>query len=816
MKKLFRDALLGLWLGIAALPLAAQSPSQVKQVELKQVGPQSVSEPLIRANIRVKASDPFSRVAVDDDVRNLYNTGYFYNIRIVEEPTPEGVILTYVLVAKPRVTEIKFVGNTKYDNGDLKKIIKSKVNEPMDERKLFADAQEIKKKYQNAGFPKTEAKYVFSIDENAGRATVTFEITETPKVRLVDVFFDGAQMFKQKQLRKVVKTRRWWMFSWLTQSGRIKDDELEDDKDKLADFYREKGYIDFELKEVKQEFLTPTRVILHFIIHEGRQYKVGAISFKGVKLFNTNDIAKALKMKVGEIFTPAGLAKDLEAIEDFYGAKGYIGSTPKGSVDVFARKNPNIDTGTMDLVYEINEGDKSTIERIEIKGNVRTKDKVIRRELAVSPGETFDMVRVKRSKVRLQQMGFFSRVDARPETTDVPNRKDLIVGVEERETGQFTIGAGFSSVDSIVGFVELKQSNFDLFNPPNFTGAGQKFRLHASVGTVRQDYQLSFVEPWFLDRKLAFGVDLYYRELGFYSDLYDQRNVGAKFSLTRALGSDFLIGSVSYTIEDVGIIDVDHDSPEAILDSKGDHLLNRFGTSIAYDTSNAGNYGLLPNGGQRSELSGELGVGDANFYKMEAKTTWYFPGLAEGHVLEVGVKSGVIDSLSSYGTDAGPVTYFYTTNRYTGAPERHKVKNLEHNDVPFFERYYLGGAYSLRGFKYRDVSPQERGTYNVGLEPVGGNTYYLAYAEYSIPIIVQKSQNEVGLRLAAFYDMGNVYYKSYDFNLGEYNSDVGMGIRLNIPQLGPLRFDYAFPVHDSDNLGGGGRFNFTVGYRRDF
>ncbi|HWN94283.1 MAG TPA: outer membrane protein assembly factor BamA [Methylomirabilota bacterium] len=818
MKKMFRYALLGLWLGSSILPLAAQSPSQVKEVQLQQVGPQSVSEPLIRANIRVKAGDQFSRVAVDDDVRNLYNTGYFYNIRVTEEQTPEGVILGYVLVAKPRVTEIKYVGNTKYDNKDLQKLVKSKVGEPLDERKLFLDVQEIKKKYVNAGFPRTEVRNppIINLDENAGRASVTFEITETPKVRLVDVVFDGAKAFKEKKLRKVIKTRRWWMFSWITQSGRIKDEDLDEDKDKIADYYREKGYIDFELRDVKQEFLTPTRVILHFIIHEGRQYKVGAISFKGVKVFNTNDILKTMQMKVGENFTPTGLSKDLEAIEDFYGTKGYIGSTPRGSVDVFARKNPNIETGTMDLVYEINEGEKSTVERIEIKGNVRTKDRVIRRELAVSPGETFDMVRVKRSKGRLQQMGFFNRVDARPETTDVPNRKDLIVGVEERETGQFTIGAGFSSVDSLVGFIELKQSNFDLFNPPTFTGAGQKFRLHASVGTVRQDYQVSFEEPWFLDRKLRFMVDLYYRELGFYSDLYDQRNAGARFTLERALGSDFLRGSVSYTLESIGIINVNRNSPLTILDAEGDHLLNRFGAGLTYDTSNAGNFGFLPDGGHRSELTGEVVLGEANFYKLEAKTTWFFPGFAEGHVLEVGLKAGVVEALSSFGTDAGPYRFYHTTNRITGASRRHKVKNLAHNDVPFFERYFLGGAYSLRGFRYRDVSPQERGLFNIGLEPVGGNTFYLAYAEYSVPIIVQRGINEVGLRLAAFYDMGNVFYRSYQFEADKFNADVGLGVRLNIPQLGPLRFDYGIPVHDSNDLGGGGRFNFTVGYRRDF
>ncbi len=799
MNKLFRYAALALWLGLASI-LSAQTPSQVKKVELKQVGPQEVSEQLIRANIRVRPGDPYSTVAIIDDIRNLYGTGHFLNIRTIEEPSPEGLTLTYVLVAKPRVTDIRFVGNSKYDNKQLTKIIKSKVGQLLDERQLFADVQEIKKKYQNAGLQRTEVKYVLNPDENAGRATVTFEIAETPKVRIVDVVFDGANHFTQKKLRKQIKTKRWWWLGVFTGAGKLKDDQLEDDKDALITFYRDQGYIDFELKEVKQEYFTAKRLILHFIVNEGRQYKVGAVGIKGAAIFTTNTLSDTLKMKVGDIFTPSGLAADRDAIEDYYSSRGYIDTR------VLPRKNPNVDTGTMDVIYEIAESEKVKIGRIDIKGNERTKDTVIRRELAVSPGETFDMVRVRRSKNRLMQTGFFERVDTRPEDSDVPNEKNLIVGVEEKNTGQFTVGAGFSSVESFVGYVEVYQGNFDLFKWPTFTGAGQKFRAKLALGTLRQDYEVSFIEPWFLDRKLSLGVDLFYREIAFYSDLYDQRQAGGKVSLTRALGSEFLIGSVSYTPEIIGILSVDRDSPTTILDTEGSYFLNRFLTSIAYDTRNNS---LLPNKGQRTELSVELTGGDANFYKLEAKTAWYFPGFFEGHVLEVGLKGGVVDALDSFGEDAGPRRFYTEKDPITGATVLKSVKNLPHNDVPFFERYFLGGAYSLRGFKYRDVSPQESGTRDVGLEPVGGNSFFFGYAEYSVPIIEF-------LRVATFYDMGNVYYDSYDFKLSRYASDFGFGLRLNIPRLGPLRFDYGIPLNDPDDRGGGGRFNFTVGYSREF
>jgi len=795
MNRFFRYAVLVLLLG-AAHGVFGAGPSQIRKIEIKQVGPQSVSESLIRANIRVKEGDNFNRLAVDDDVRNLYGTGYFDNIRIVEEPSTEGVTVTYVLVNKMRVTEIKFVGNTKFSESKLKDKIKSKVGESKDERKLFSDAQEIKKHYQNKGYPRTLVTYKVAPDENAGRATVTFEIVEAPKVRVVDVVFDGAEKFSQKKLRKQLKTKRWWMFSWLTQTGRLKDEEFEDDKDKIADFYRNEGYIDFELKEVKQEMLTPKRMILHFIINEGRQYKVGAIGFKGNALFNTNELAGTLKMMVGDIFTPTKLATDREALEDYYGAKGYIDAR------VLPRKNPNVDTGTMDLVYEIAESEKAYIEKIEIKGNVKTKDRVIRRELAVAPGEVFDMVRVKRSKLRLEQMGYFERVDARPEETDVPNRKNLVVGVDEKNTGNFTVGAGFSSVDSLVGFVELSQGNFDLFKPPTFTGGGQKFRLRASVGTLRQDFQISFIEPWFLDQKLSLGVDLYYRQLGFLSDLFDEKRVGGKISLSRALGSDFLIGSVSYTPELVGIENVDPRAPQTMVNSEGDFFLNRIAGSIAYDTRGGG---FLPNRGQRSEFMSEFVAGDANIYKLEAKSSWYFPGLAEGHVLELKFKAGAVDAWGDSSIDTVPPVRVFTP--HSGSPVTRSIRNQPHNDVPFFERWYLGGAYSLRGFRYREATPQENGIKGIHDEPIGGNTYWVSSAEYSLPIIDR-------LRFAFFYDMGNVFYRSYQFNT-TYSSDAGVGIRLNLP-IGPLRFDYAVPLEDAYDTGGGGRFNFTVGYTTEF
>ena len=546
------------------------APLKVYRIDIKHVGPPATSDELIRSNLRAKVGEVYLRATIDDDVRNLYATGFFYNIQVAADNTPDGVILTYKVQGKPRLIDIKFEGNTKFKSSKLLKKISSKTEEPLDERKLFTDTQDLQKLYQKKGYPRTQVKYVLNIDENAGRGTVTFQITESPKVKILEVDFVGAKAFPLKKLRKTIKTRKHWMFSWITGSGVFKEDQFDEDKEKLTQLYRDKGYIDFEIKDVQFLNPTPRTMIIRFILYEGTQYKVGSVKFNGNKLFSAAEIAQGLRvahansrskakigpnglpMDVGDIFTPDGVTKDTEAVENFYGAKGYIDVTA-ASRHLNLVRIPNTERGTMDLEFQIDEGQKSYIEMVEIQGNIRTKDKVIRRELAVSPGEVFDMVRVKLSKQRLEGLNYFNRVDTRPEPTTIStDRKNLIVDVEEKTTGHISLGAGFSSVDSLVGIAEYNEGNFQA---PWFRGGGQKLRLKVTAGTVRQDYELTFIEPWFLDRKLQFGFDLFYRDYSFLSpnDIYTETRGGGKVSLERALGSDFLRGGISYSLQNVGI-----------------------------------------------------------------------------------------------------------------------------------------------------------------------------------------------------------------------------------------------------------------------
>lgn len=778
----------------------------VGQIIITNIGPAKVSEALVRANIRVKEGDPYNRAAIDTDIRTLYATGYFENIQVREQLAGTQVNLIYYLEGKLTLTAIQFVGNKKYSTRKLQKQVSSKIGEPLDRRKLFNDTEAIKKLYIKAGLGETKVDHRVSPDERAGRASVIFEITEAPKQRVVAVQFPGAQAFKERKLRKTVKTRRWWFMSWITGSGKLKPEELELDEDRLTELYHKAGYIDFELKQVQVTNLTPKKVAVTFVLSEGRPYTVGAVDVQGATIFSTNQVLSSLQMGPGRTFSPQGLVKDLEAVQDLYGAKGYI------DAKVAPEKRPNTETGTMDLVYHIQEGSQSRIEKIEIKGNTKTKDKVIRRELAVAPGEVFNMVNVKKSRLRLEGLNYFERVETQAEPTDVKDAKNLVIAVTEKNTGQFMLGAGFSSIDALVGFVELYQGNFDLFHPPWFTGGGQKLRLRVSIGTKRQDYVLNFVEPWFLGRKLILDTELYYRELDFLSvnDLYRERIGGFRLGLSRALGSDFLVGGISYGFDAVsldlnrgympdrynvpleggGTTNIPGQISREIYEAAGDYYVSRVGTFLRYDTRGGG---LLPNKGQRTELRADVSGGpfggNVDTYRLEARTAWYFPGFFTNHVLELGARLGVIEAF--------------------GSTER----------VPLFQRWFLGGLDTLRGFRYRDVGPKDR----FG-EPIGGNTYWFGTAEYSLPIIER-------VRFAVFFDAGMVYPRAYSFEpqdsyfelnrppnrftTGAFNANWGVGLRLLLP-IGPLRLDYGIPIKSDPQNDSNGRFQFSAGYTREF
>ncbi|MDP9254000.1 MAG: outer membrane protein assembly factor BamA, partial [Verrucomicrobiota bacterium] len=424
--------------------------------------------------------------------------------------------------------------------------------------------------------------------------------------------------------------------------------------------------------------------------------------------------------------------------------------------------------GRIDVTYNIEEGSRSFVQRINIVGNSRTKDKVIRREILIIPGDVFNTVRVETTKKRLENLGYFSKVETYPQDTDVAGRKDLTVEVEEKRTGALNFGAGFSTIDSLVGFVELTQGNFDLMNWPTFTGAGQKFRAKVQYGTERKDFLVGLTEPYFLDRPLSLGGEAFYSEATFLSSVYSQRNYGFTIDARKPI-NPFLSISHDYRLEHIELFNVAFGVSPLILAEEGARLKSQVGTTVFWDTRDNP---FLTRIGHRVVFSpyiagGFLG-GDTQIYGFDLEGSQYFRLWWDTILL----LNGEVATVDAWGNG---------------------------DRVPIFDRLFLGGANNLRGFNYRDVGPKDA----TG-EPLGGQSLARATVEYTFPIIEH-------VRGAVFYDIGLLDSRPNNFGTDHVASDVGIGLRLDLP-IGPLRIDYGIPIRKNGN-DSSGKFNFNVGYQ---
>ena len=418
--------------------------------------------------------------------------------------------------------------------------------------------------------------------------------------------------------------------------------------------------------------------------------------------------------------------------------------------------------------YKIEEGDRSFLQRVNIAGNTRTKDKVIRREVLLAPGDVFNTVRVDTTKKRLENLGYFSKVETYPEDTEIAGRKDLDILVQEKRTGSLTFGGGFSTIDQLVGFAELTQGNFDLMNWPAFTGAGQKFRLRLQYGTQRKDFVLSLTEPYFLDRRLSLGGQLFFSEATYLSTVYDQRNYGFAIELRKPINA-YMYATLGYRLQDVDIFNVDPSASVEIQSQEGSFVESEILTSLVFDRRDNP---LLSRRGQRVTLSpyiagGFLG-GDVQIYGFDVEGSQYFR-FRWDTILLFNVEVATVNTWGSG------------------------------DQVPIYDRLYLGGSNNLRGFPFREVGPQD----DQG-QPIGGNSMARATVEFTFPIIEKA-------RGAIFYDTGFVNSEAWSFGFNHIASDIGVGIRLDLP-IGPLRLDYGYPIQ-RDGYNGGGHFNFNVGYQ---
>src|SRR5215471_10149952 len=472
----------------AQAPQSAPGPPVIRSIDVEYSGPASISKQRILAQMRLKVGQLYSNEVVEEDIKALYKTGYVRNVRIFAQPQGDGVKVIVAVQTQAILREIEINGAERVKPRRLRKEMKVKLNQAVNEQALEEARQKIIEVYQGKGYNDVTVEYrVEPIDEKRGTARVVFTVTEGVKGAISQINFEGNAHIKTAILRKQMKTRGRSLIYFVDKTGRLDEVQLQQDLDKIREYYQDHGFIDVEIKDVRRDRTPKGPMIMTIVISEGPQYHVRKLTITGYEHSSDKLIRQFLKMKEGSVYSPKQLRDDAKAVADAYGSGGYVDLviTPEA-----APAGPAL----IDVHYTIEEGSRSFVNRIDIQGNTRTKDKVIRREVLVAPGDVFNTVRVDTTKKRLENLGYFAKVETYPEDTDIPGRKDLTILVQEKRTGSLSFGGGFSTVDKLVGFAELTQGNFDLFNWPSFTGGGQKFRLRLQYGTERKDFILAITD----------------------------------------------------------------------------------------------------------------------------------------------------------------------------------------------------------------------------------------------------------------------------------------------------------------------------------
>ena len=769
---------------LQAQPAPAAQALEIGTIEIRYLDLQNLSPDVALANLRARTGAPFSEALLDRDVRTLFETGLFESVDIRRETVGNKVNLTYELRPKYRVGSIIYEGNQRISVRRLSREVKTMENGGLDERQVRADAQALFEFYQKSGFSGATIDYSIERNPLSGRGAVTFKIKEGVKVRIGKINFEGNDNLSGRKLRSKMDTASWHWFSWLTGGGRFKDDEFDEDLDKVRDFYREQGYLDVDVSRanVRLDYPKPDRMNITIPVVEGRQYRVGAISFSGNKLFESSQLIRALRLQSGSILAPSRLDKDRETLVDVYGRDGYL------DTQVAIIRRPNLQTGDIDIEYRISESGKFFVESVIIEGNTKTRSNVILRELVLAPGDTFDLVRMKISEQRLKNTRYFGEVGASakgdegvtltPEPTAIPDRRNLKVQVKEGRTGNVSFGAGFSSLENAVVFAELSQSNFDLFNWRSFfQGDGQKFRLRVQLGSRTSEALVSFEEPWLFERELALGFVLSRQSSDLSNQGYDVVSTGVEVYIRKRL-FELWEGRVSHTWTNNDFSNID----PSLIDRLRDGTVSMVGLQLLRDTRDSlvtttrGNRLEL-----RADFAGQWLNGDEDFYRLEVRGSQYFPIFeAQRQVISVIGRTGVVQA---YGRNVDRDNPRYTLFQ-----------------VPYYERYFLGGPTTLRGFEFRDVGPKDAfGT------RLGGKTFAFGSVEYSLDIVQP-------IRFAVFYDVGFANVNGYDWDPSNYNDNFGVGLRIFV--LGaPLSLDYGIPITSDEFNDQGGQFNFSFGTR---
>jgi outer membrane protein insertion porin family len=745
-----------------------EEPPKIRKIEIKFLGLTSVPNEVVRANMSLREGMPYDLTLVDRDIRSLFRTGLFKTIDVKETVVSRTQMdLTFELRAKSRIGAVRFEGNEKMSTKKLQSEVTVLLNPVADEQVIKSDKDKLEKMYRKAGYSQVRVEYHINEDPVTGLATVVFNIEEGPKVKITKVDFVGNEMIKDKVLRGEMETSKWQWWSFMTGSGKYDDKKFDEDLDKVVDLYKEKGFLDVVVDPAKITFSypKPDEMTISIQVQEGKQYRIGDVTVSGNKLFPSEVLVRVARVRTGDVFAPKKLDEEVENMEHFFGQFGYLDTRAQ------LIRRPNVTTGAIDIEFVIRESGRYIVQSVNIEGNTKTKSIVVLREILLAPGDVFDSVRMETSRLRLENTRFFEDVDVRAVPTTIPNRKDLKISFTEGRTGNLTFGAGYSSLEGAVFYIELTQANFDLFNRRSFfQGDGQKFRLKTQVGSSSSELVLGFEEPFLFERELNFGFTIFRERSDYTSSYYDEIHQGFEIYLRKRL-IELVTGRLAYGLQNVEIFNIDP-SVADIFGGSNKTKISKVSLTLERDTRNSL---LTPSRGSNLQGIFEVGGGalggDVDYYKMEGRLAQYFTLFdVQNQVLEIIARTGVAQEYGDTLT------------------------------IPIYDRFYLGGQNTLRGFEYRDVGPK-----TIFGEPTGGKTYGYLSLEYSADIVAP-------MRFAFFYDAGFVNKGSFDFNPSGFNDNFGFGVRFFL--LGqPMRIDYGIPLTTDRTNDKGGQFNFSFGTR---
>ena len=743
----------------APAPVAAEPQPAPKTVVAMDVrGNRIVSTNTILSKIQTKQGLALKQQTVNEDIKRLYATGFFEDVKLEVEELPEGYKLIVEVDEKPIVKQITIEGATSFKEDKLRKTLGVIEGQILDRKAVKKGEEEIRKLYADKGFRFVDLQTTVNVDPQTKEAVITIKVFEGKKFKITKISFEGVQAFKVKQLQKLMKTKekKWFLF------GTFKEGDFEKDLEKISFFYQKEGYLDVKVLPEFDYNKDQNTIQILIKIDEGQHYLTGEIKFKGNTIFPESELWQQLEMLPGLTYSQFYVAQDIEKIRQFYASEGYIEARVVPDVKL------NRDSGKVDIMYEIQEGDLYFVEKVQIRGNTKTRDKVIRRELRIRPGERFDGKKIEKSKERLQNLNYFEEITYDTEPTDAgANRKDLIFRVKEKRTGELSFGGGVSSIDTFMGFAEISQRNFDILNWPRFTGGGQSLSIRGQMGTINQEYDVSFVEPYLFNKPISWGTNLFATSQDNKNTDFGQRRMGASTTLSR-LFKDVLRAGGGYTLERVELRDVSSSAPVSVTEFEGPDWLSRLRAFTTFD--NRDNV-FNPTKGRVINLAGELiGSflgGDQEYYILRSGYTEYLT-FHKKHQIEFQAR---LASAQSFGKTS---------------------------TTPAYDRFFAGGLGTVRGFNYRRVGPQEGG------EAVGGQTMAIVNLDYTFPLPYLDA-----FRGVFFIDAGNVSKDSYNIDFGKFAVSVGPGIKVKTP-IGPLAFYYGLPISNRDTKNKNGRFEFSL------